>query len=89
MKMTLSEARAECRRYLDYLDREHKKSVALQRLAADRRAGRCDDREKDRRMRDIMGPSPIVYDGGNLADAIAVMLKVTEPKIVGSQRSHP
>ena len=86
MKMTLSEARAECRRYLDYLARENKKSVALQRLAADRRAGRCDDREKDRRMRDIMGPSPTVYDGGNLADAIAVMLKATEPQIVGSER---
>lgn len=84
--MTLAEARAECRRYLDYLAREEKKSVALQRLAADRRTGRCDDREKYRRLRHIMGPSPTVYDGGNLADAVRVMLKATEPQILASRK---
>ena len=83
--MTLDEARAECRRYLDYLKRQEAKSLALQKLAADRRAGRCDDREKDRRMRDIMGPSPVVYDGGNLERAIIVLMRATEPQIRGSQ----
>ena len=78
MKMTLTEAREECHRYLDHLAREKAKSEALQKLAADRRSGRCDDKEKERRMREIIGPSPKVYDGGNLAAAIEVMLKATE-----------
>jgi hypothetical protein len=78
MRLTLTEARAECRRYLDHLAREKAKSEALQKLAADRRAGRCDDKEKDRRMSEIIGPSPKVYDGANLAAAIEVMLKATE-----------
>ena len=83
--MTLEEARAECRRYLDYLKRQKSKSLALQKLASDRRAGRCDDREKDRRMREIMGPSPVVYDGGNLERAIVVLMRATEPKVKEAQ----
>jgi len=82
MRMTLTEARAECRRYLDYLAMQEKRAEALQKLAADRRAGRCDAHEGERRKRDIMGPSPTVYDGGNLADAIVVMMKVTQPPIL-------
>ena len=82
--MTLTEARQECRRYLDYLKRDEAKSIAMQKLAADRRSGKCDDREKDRRMREIMGPSPTVYDGANLAEAVKVLLNATEPKILGS-----
>lgn len=75
MLRTVTDAKMECIRYLDYLDKERAKSEALQHLANDRRAGRCDDAEKDRRMADIMGRSPTVYDGGNLADAIRILLK--------------
>ena len=82
--MTLTEARQECRRYLDYLKRDEAKSIAMQKLAADRRSGKCDDQEKDRRMRETMGPSPTVYDGANLAEAVKVLLNATEPKILGS-----
>jgi len=82
--MTLAEARQECRRYLDYLKRDEAKSIAMQKLAADRRSGKCDDREKNRRMREIMGPSPTVYAGANLAEAVKVLLNATEPKILGS-----
>jgi hypothetical protein len=82
--MNLQEARAEARRYLDYLKREEAKSLALQRLAADRRAGRCDDREKERRMRDIMGMGVKVYDGAELARAVEVLLRATEPPVQGS-----
>lgn len=86
--MTLTEARQECRRYLDYLKLDEAKSIAIQKLAADRRSGKCDDREKDRRMREIMGPSPTVYDGANLAEAVKVLLNATEPKILGSTGSE-
>jgi hypothetical protein len=73
--MNLTEARQECLRYLAYLEREEVKSKALQVLASDRRAGRCNDREKDRRLAEIMGANPTVYDGGNLAEAIKALLK--------------
>jgi hypothetical protein len=73
--MNLTEARQECLRYLAYLEREEAKSKALQVLASDRRASRCDDREKDRRLAEIMGANPTVYDGGNLAEAIKALLK--------------
>ena len=79
--MTLTEARHECQRYLNYLDVQKAKSVALQKLASDRRNGKCGDGEKERRMRDIMGPSPTVYDGANLAEAIKVLMKATMPPI--------
>lgn len=81
MKMSITEARHEAQRYLNYLAQQEAKSVALQKLAADRRTGKCSDAEKDKRMRDIMGPSPTVYDGANLADAIRVFLKETQPPI--------
>lgn len=76
--MNLSEAHAECKRYLDYLEREKAKSVALQKLAADRRRGICSDAEKDRRLAEINGRSPTVYDGARLADAIVVLMKATQ-----------
>lgn len=79
--MKLAEARHECQRYLNYLSVQEAKSLALQRLASDRRNCKCDDKEKARRMKDIMGPSPTVYDGARLAEAIKVLMKVTTPTI--------
>jgi len=87
--MTLTEARQECLRYLNYLKREEAKSIALGKLAADRRNGKCDDIEKDRRMREIMGPSPTVYDGAELAAAIKVLLKATTLQIFDGTGEQP
>ncbi len=72
--MTLDEAKAECGRYLDYLQQQEEKSLALQKLASDRRAGRCDDREARKRMAAIDG-APTVYDGYALKQAIKVLLE--------------
>lgn len=85
--MNLTEARAECKRYLDHLARQEAKAKALQKLAADRRVGRCDRKEADRRLRDIHGPGVTVYDGANLAEAVKVMLKATEPPISASEQN--
>lgn len=82
--MTLNEARNECRRYLNYLAVQEEKAIALQRLASDRRNGRCDAKEGERRMRDIQGANPTVYDSTNLAEAVKVMLRHTEPQIRAS-----
>ena len=72
--MTRDEAKAECLRYLAHLDREQAKSVALQRLATERRRGTCDEREMRRRLAEIQGPGIRVYDGAQLADAIRVLI---------------
>jgi len=73
--MKLDEARAECERWLSYLARQEERSIALQKLASDRRSGKCDDIEMRRRMSAI--DRVTVYDGARLADAVRAMLKHT------------
>ena len=73
-KMSLSEAKAECDRWFAYHKSQEDMAVALQKLAADRRSGRCDAREGERRRAEIQGNGVTVYDGGNLADAVRVLL---------------
>lgn len=73
--MKLEQAKAECERWFAHMQREEDKSIALQKLASDRRMGRCSAEEGKRRRGIIMGPSPAVYDGANLADAVKTLLK--------------
>ena len=75
--MTLTEARAECERWLTYLKGQEERSIALQRLAAERRHGNCDAAEAQRRLRTI-DSNVTVYDGARLADAVRVLLKLSE-----------
>lgn len=75
MRMTLSEARAECDRWFAYLKAQEDRAAALGKLASDRRRGLCDDREKDRRLAEINGSGVRVYDGGNLQDAVKALLR--------------
>lgn len=74
--MKLAEARAECERWLAYLASQQAKSLALQKLASDRRAHTCDDVEMRRRLSAI-DRGVTVYDGAKLADAVRVMLRHT------------
>lgn len=79
--MTLDEAKAEGQRWLDYLDRQKEKSIAIQKLAADRRKGTCDADEGRRRLRAIDDRASVtVYDGARLADAVALLIKYTPPR---------
>ena len=71
--MTLDEAKAECKRWLAHLERQKEKSAEMQKIAADRRAGRCDLSEARRRIRRLDN-GVTVYDGARLADAVRVML---------------
>lgn len=76
--MNLAEAKIECERWLAYLARQEERSVALQKLATERRAGRCKDADVPRRLAAIDN-SVTVYDGAKLADAVRVLLRhVTE-----------
>ena len=73
--MNLIEAKAECQRWLDYLDRQKEKSVAIQKLAAERRQGKCDEDEGRRRLRSIDDRCSLtVYDGARLAEAVAILV---------------
>lgn len=72
--MTLSEAEAECERWLAYLDSQKAKSLAMQKLAADRRAKKCDDVEMHRR-RSAIDSGVTVYDGAKLEEAVRLLLK--------------
>lgn len=72
--MKIADACAECERWLRYCDDQKGKAEAMQRLAAERRAGTCSDAEKDRRLRDI-DRSVRVYDGAKLEQAVRAILR--------------
>jgi len=72
--MKIDDATAECKRWLAHMDEQRAKSIAMQRLASERRAGTCTDEEKDRRLRAI-DRSVRVYDGAKLEQAVKALLR--------------
>jgi len=74
--VTIDEAKTECERWFAHLKRQEERSVALQRLAADRRAGTCDDAEKRRRLAELDEQAGVtVYDGARLEKAVRTLLR--------------
>jgi len=71
----LSEAKTECERWFAYLDRQRKKTIAIQKIAAERRAGTIDEEEGRRRLRAIDKCSVTVFDGARLEKAVRLLLK--------------
>lgn len=71
--MTLTEAKAECERWFAYLKRQQERSLALQKIASERRAGTIDEQEGRRRLREF-DSGVTVYDGANLERAVRVLL---------------
>ena len=76
--MKLDEALAECQRWLDYLKQQEEKSIALQRIAMERRKGAVGIEEANRRVRAIDNGVK-VYDGAKLADAVRVLMRQSSP----------
>ncbi len=72
--MKLSEAKVECERWFSYLDRQREKTVAMQKIASDRRQGLIDETEGRRRVR-ALDNGVTVFDGANLEKAVRVLLK--------------
>ena len=72
--MKLDQARAECERWFAYLQAQKDKAVAMQRIAAARRAGEIDEAEGRRRVRSL-DSGVTVFDGANLEKAVRVLLK--------------
>jgi len=78
--MKLEEAKAECQRWLDYLERQKAKSLAMQQIAKDRREGKYDEMEAHRKMR-AFDRGPVVYDGARLAEAVKFLMKVVKNSV--------
>jgi hypothetical protein len=80
MKMTLLEAKEECANWFAHWQAQEDRATDLQKLAADRRAGRCNEEEGRRRRLAIQGNGLLVYDGSNLRDAVKVLLLAVDGK---------
>jgi len=74
----LTDAMETCRRWLDHIKDQERKAKEMQKVASDRRRGLIDRNEGERRMREIQGPSPTVYDAGTLEPAVKVLMKEVE-----------
>lgn len=76
--MNLAEAQAECQRWLAYLDRQRERSIAIQKIASDRRTGQCSEDDGRKRLRAIDGGYGLtVYDGAKLSEAVKVLLRIS------------
>lgn len=74
--MNLTEAKAECQRWLDYLEAQKEKAASLGRLAAERRRGNMTLDEAKVLMRSIDDRMSVrVYDGAKLAEAVKLLIR--------------
>ncbi len=73
--MTLAEAKTECERWFSHINRQKDKSIALQKIAAARRAGTMDLEEARRQQRALDNCSVTVFDGARLEQAVRTLLK--------------
>jgi len=74
--MRIKEAKAECERWLAHCDRQRGKSLALQKLAAERREGKVSAHEARSQLAEIEGgPGVRVYDGARLEQAVRSLLE--------------
>jgi len=71
----LTEAIDTCQRWLDHIKDQKRKAKEMQKVASDRRRGLIDRNEGERRMREIQGPSPTVYDAGTLEPAVKTLMQ--------------
>lgn len=77
--MKLPEAKVECHRWLDYLQRQKDDAVAMGRIATERRYGNIDADEAQRRVLEIDRRKGLtVYDGAKLAEAVKLLLKAVD-----------
>lgn len=60
---------------MEYCAEQERRSIAIQKLASQRRAGTIDAEEARRELTKIQGRSPTVYDGSRLLEAVKLMVK--------------
>lgn len=75
--MKVEDAKAECQRWLDYLDREKERSAAIQKIAGAVRRKEIDSAEGQKQLRAIDNNrrGVTVYDGAKLAEAVALLIR--------------
>jgi hypothetical protein len=74
--MTLDEAKAEGRRWLDYLQRQKEKSATIQEIAGAVRRGEIDSAEGKKRLRAVDDRCSVtVYDAAKLAEAVQFLIR--------------
>ncbi len=84
--MKLAEAKAECQRWLDHLDRQKEDAAAMGRIATERRYGNIDADEAYRRVREIDRRKGLtVYDGAKLAESVKLLLKLVNQQYGGKE----
>lgn len=76
--MKLDEARAECERWLAYLDRQKARAEELAKIAAARRRGEMELHEARIAMCELDTRAPVVYDGANLEKAVRRLLTASQ-----------
>jgi len=69
----MDDAKAECERWLAYLERQDQKCAEIQEIAADLRAEKCSEDEARRRLRQI-DSKPVVFEGSRLREAVLCLL---------------
>ena len=75
--MTLNEAKVECYRWLEYCDTQKQHSEALLKLASEARRGKLTEGRRQRKLQEIYGRGPAIYDGENLEKAMRIgILKI-------------
>ena len=73
--MNIEQAKAECQRWLDYLQKQKENTIAVQQIAAGRRNGSILKEEALRRLQVIDNKSSLtVYDGSKLAEAVKLLI---------------
>lgn len=73
--MKIPEAKAECERWLSYIDGQREKSEGLQRIASERRAGTLSEADAKRRMAALDERCSLrVFDGAKLETAVRTLL---------------
>lgn len=71
--MNLVEATAECQRWLDYLERQKEKSIAMQQIAGERMDGKLTHAEAKTRLKRL-DSGVTVHDGARLAEAVKFLI---------------
>jgi hypothetical protein len=74
--VNLTEAKAECQRWLDYLEAQKEKATEMGKLAAQRRRGTMTLGEAKVLMQSIDDRMSVrVYDGAKLAEAVKLLIR--------------
>lgn len=77
---------AICEEWFAYLERRKQKSLEMQKLASMARKGPQEQKEAQRRMKQLDLTSLTVYDGGRLEPAVRALVKLARAQATVTER---